>query len=290
MSQFAEPRESWRPMLLLLPAILFLTLFLFAPMISMLVTSLRVHIAGRGEVPDSWTVENYVRFLQDPFYWRILGRTLLISLEATVACVILGYPVSLFLSRQTGAWRAAFTTLILAPMLISVLVRALGWMLVLGREGLLNQVLRLIMSDPPVFLYTNTGVIIGLVQVFLPLMVLCILSSLLQIDPAVLRAAQDLGANDRQVFWRVTLPLSLPGMVAGSLLVFTLCSSSFAVPALLGGQRTKVMSYVVYESQVLLLNWPFGAAVTGILLLTVGLCVLLYQRWIERQRWSAALR
>jgi putative spermidine/putrescine transport system permease protein len=285
--RWRDRRGAW---LLLLPALLFLGAFLFTPMASMLVTSLRLHVAGRGEVPGSWTVENYARFLRDAFYWRILGRTLFISLEATAACLLLGYPAALFLSRRTGVWRGMLTTLILAPMMISVLVRALGWLLVLGREGVLSQGLRLVMPDPPVFLYTDTGVMIGLAQGLTPLMVLCILSSLLQIDPAVIRAAQDLGANPRQVFGRVTLPLSLPGVVAGCLLVFTLCSSAFAVPALLGGQRVKVMAYIVYENQVLLLNWAYGAAVTVILLVTVGLCVLLYQRWIERQRWSAALR
>lgn len=282
--------EVRRPWVLLAPILVLLVVFLFAPMASMLVTSLRIHVAGRGEVPGSWTAANYLRFLGDPFYWRILGRTLFISLKATLVALVLGYPVALFLSRRTGFWRGLFMTLILAPMLISVLVRALGWMLVLGREGLINQALRLIMREPPVLLYTDTGVMIGLAQGLTPLMVLCILSSLVQIDPSVVRAAQDLGANDRQVFWRVMAPLSLPGMVAGSLLVFTLCGSSFAVPALLGGQRVKVMAYIVYENQVLLLNWAYGAAVTVILLVTVGLCVLLYQRWIERQRWSAALR
>lgn len=283
-------RDSWLPWLLLVPALALLGAFLFAPLGSMLVTSFRSHVPGRGEVAGSWTLENYLRFLQDPFYWRILGRTLAISLKATLVCLLLGYPVALALGRRSGLSRAVLTTLILAPMLISVLVRALGWLLVLGREGVLSQLLRVFVHEPPMLLYTDTAVMIGLVQVFLPLMVLCLMTSLLQIDPTVIRAAQDLGANERQVFWRVTVPLTLPGMVAGSLLVFALCSSSFAVPALLGGQRVKVMAYVVYENQILLLNWAYGGAVTVILLVTLGLCVLLYQFWVERQRWSAALR
>jgi putative spermidine/putrescine transport system permease protein len=283
-------RESWLPWVLVVPALMLLGAFLFVPLASMLLTSFRIHVPGRGEIAGSWTLENYYRFLLDPFYWRILGRTLAISLKATIVCLLLGYPVAVALVRRSGLSRAVLTTLILAPMLISVLVRALGWLLVLGREGVLTQLLRIFVKDPTTLLYTDTAVIIGLIQVFLPLMALCIMTSLLQIDPTVTRAAQDLGANERQVFWRVTVPLTLPGIVAGSLLVFALCSSSFAVPALLGGQRVKVMAYFVYENQVLLLNWAYGSAVTVILLITLSLCVLLYQFWVERQRWSAMLR
>ncbi len=279
-------RFAW---LLLSPTLLVMGLFLVLPLAATVVNSFHEYRSGVGEIEDSFTLENYIRFLADPYYWGILGRTLLISLEATVASVVLGLPVAVYLTRQTGLWRAVLTTIILAPMLISIVVRALGWLVVLGREGLLVQILGLFMDRPPMLLYTEWAVLIGLLQVFLPLMVLCIMSALLQIDPAVMRAAADLGATARQVFWKVVAPLSVPGIVAGSLLVFTLCAGNFAIPALLGGSRTKVMAHMVYQNQVLLLNWPFGAVLTVILLVTVGVCVVLYQAWLRRQRWAAAL-
>jgi len=278
------------PWLLLSPALILLVGFVVVPMGLLVRNSFTLYTPGIGEVADTVTFANYLRFLTDSHYWGILLRTLRIAFEATIISLIFGYPVALFVMRQYGIVRAIITTIILAPMLINVLVRVLGWYIVLGREGIWARFMSLFFENPPSLLFTEMAVIIGLVQVYIPFMVLCLLSSLLQIDPILERAARDLGATDRQVFWKITAPLSLPGMVAGSVLTFVLCCGTFAVPALLGGQRIPVMAYAAYENQVLLLNWPFGAVLTIMLLLTVAASVMIYQVWLRNRRWGAVLR
>jgi putative spermidine/putrescine transport system permease protein len=186
------------------------------------------------------------------------------------------------------------TFFVIAPMLVSAVVRSYGWIIILGPNGLLSQALQMVGFGPTAgqFLYTETGVVIALTHVFLPFMVLSITGSLQQIDPALSRAARILGANEIKTFWRVILPLSLPGITAGSMIVFCLAASGFVTPALVGGARVPVMPYIVYKEGLLVLNWTLASAVAVILLLTTALVTATYMIWANRRtaRFAGAAR
>ena len=197
------------------------------------------------------------------------------------------------LSRRIRRRRRAYLTLvILAPLLISVVVRSFGWLVILGPNGLVNSALRgLGLIDEPLrLLYTETAIALGLVHVFLSFMVLSVAAALGRIDPAVLRAAASLGAGPIRTFLRVVLPLSLPGVAAGSVIVFTLSASAFITPALLGGPRVKVMSYLAYQQTMLLSDWPYGAAIALVLLAMTSAGVLVYLRLLESGRLGVVFR
>ena len=200
--------------------------------------------------------------------------------------------VAVYLSRATGRRRAYLTLVILAPLLISVVVRSFGWLVILGPNGLVNSALRgLGLIDEPLrLLYTETAITLGLVHVFLSFMVLSVATALGRIDPAVLRAAASLGAGPVRTFLRVVLPLSLPGVAAGSVIVFTLSASAFITPALLGGPRVKVMSYLAYQQTMLLSDWPYGAAIALVLLAMTSAGVLVYLRLLESGRLGVVFR
>jgi putative spermidine/putrescine transport system permease protein len=276
--------------LLVAPLAIFLALFL-APLVNLLVLSFFRFDRTTGALAEA-TIQNYAKFLTDPFYLGILWRTLKLALLTTAATLLLGYPVAYHLTRCSGRKRAYLTLLIVAPLLISVVVRSFGWLVILGPNGLVNALLTGlgIVADPLRLLYTETAIVVGLTHVFLSFMVLSVAASLERIDPALIRAAQNLGASERQAFMRVVLPLSLPGVAAGSLIVFTLAASAFITPALLGGPRVKVMSYLAYQQTLLLSDWPYGSAIAFILLALTGLCAFLYLRAMESGRYGVVFR
>ncbi len=277
-------------LLLAAPLAVFLALFL-APLVNLLVLSFFRFDRTTGSLAEA-TVQNYVKFLTDPFYLGILWRTLKLALLTTASTLVLGYPVAYHLTRCSGRKRAYLTLLIVAPLLVSVVVRSFGWLVILGPNGLVNSLLTGlgIIADPLRLLYTETAIVVGLTHVFLSFMVLSVAASLGRIDPALIRAAQNLGASERQAFLRVVLPLSLPGVAAGSLIVFTLAASAFITPALLGGPRVKVMSYLAYQQTLLLSDWPYGSAIAFILLVLTGLCAFLYLRALESGRFGVVFR
>ena len=284
-------RRRFVPWLLLVPPLaVFLALFL-VPLANLFVLSFFGFDRVTGRL-GGFTLTNYTKFLGDPFYLGILWRTFKIGLLATLAALVLGYPVAYYLSRASGRTRAYLMLGILAPLLVSVVVRSFGWLVILGPNGLVNATLvRLGLIDEPVrLLYTETAIVIGLTHVFLSFMVLSIAAALDRIDPALIRAAQNLGANPGQTFLRVVLPLSLPGVAAGCLIVFTLSTSAFITPALLGGPRVKVMSFLAYQQTLLLTDWPYGSAIAFILLALSGGAVLLYLRVLERGRFGVVFR
>ncbi|MBI2155424.1 MAG: ABC transporter permease [Candidatus Rokubacteria bacterium] len=272
------------------PLAVFVALFL-APLVNLFALSLFRFDRSVGVV-GGLTVENYTKFLGDPFYLGILWRTLRIGVLATLASLLLGYPLAYHMQRCRPRARAYLALLVLAPLLVSVVVRSFGWLVILGPNGLVNSLLVSsgIVRDPLRLLYTEGAIVVGLTHVFLSFMVLSIAAALARIDPALLRAAQNLGATERQTFFRVVLPLSLPGVAAGSLIVFTLSSSAFITPALLGGPRVKVMSYLSYQQTLLLSDWPYGAAIAFVLLGLVAGAVLVYLRVLESGRYGVVFR
>ena len=258
------------PYLLLGPNFIWLGLFLVGPLCLMLAISFRGYQAGVGILP-TWELGHYARFLGDPFYRGILWNTLALGLQVTVWSLVLGYPLAYALSGLRGVRRSLLYFAILLPLLTSAVVRTFGWMILLGNNGFINQSLQALgLTDAPIrMMYQMSGVVIALVEVLLPFMVLAIDAALLNVDPALGEAARNLGAGSVRTFLAVTLPLSVPGVLSGSVLVFTLAISAFVTPSLIGGPKIKVMPTLVYEQGVSLLNWPFGAAIAFVMLFVI---------------------
>lgn len=283
----ARRRRSWfpTPWVLVAPAALLYLLLFVSPFGNLTLYSFYDYSRLTGVIKVLST-KNYLRFWLDAFYLSILVRTLRVALIATVVTLLVGYPIAVFISRATPRVRGWVTLLILSPLLVSVVVRSFGWLIVLGPNGLIDSTLRAIGIADVKILHTETAIVIGLVNVFLPYLVLSVVASLQAIDPAVPRAAASLGAAPWRVFWHVTVPLSLPGILAGCLIVFSLGASAFVTPALLGGAEYKVLSVVIYQQTMILQNWPFGAAVAFALLLIVILLVTVQARLLERGRFG----
>ncbi len=248
-------------------------LLLFAPMGVLLVAFL-VSIAGL-----IWTsfarggVALYLELLGDPVIRSVLWRTVWIALVTTAICAVLGYPLALFLSRSKR--RNLWLILVISPWLVSIVVRTFGWMVLLGNRGVLNRTLMDagITEYPIRMLFTPTAVVVGLVHVFLPFMVIAILSALLQQDRKLEEASQILGGTRWQTFRRVTLPLSMPGVVGGCSLVLLLASGAIVTPLLLGGLRDRMLGTQIYTEMFQIYNFNRATAMAVILLVTAMVLV-----------------
>ncbi|MDF2681920.1 MAG: transporter permease protein [Brevibacillus sp.] len=267
--------------LLTAPAMIVLLGVFLIPMLLMLLLSFQ-------DENEAFSLQNYALFVQDPFYVQILWRTIRVSLWTVLATLVLGYPVAMYMAQATGKMRGIVTMLILAPHLISVVIRNFGWVVVLGDKGWINESLIAlgIIEQPLRLLYNELGVVIGLTDSFIAYMVLAIATSMYAIDPSLNKAASILGASRVRTFFSVTLPLSLPGIIAGTTLVFSLSMSAFVTPALMGGTSVKVMPVIAYEQIMATLNWPLGAALAFLLLGSTIVLVTLYTKLIETKRYK----
>nr|WP_213585011.1 ABC transporter permease [Paenibacillus sp. J2TS4] len=269
------------PLLLLAPAMIILLGVFIIPMIYIFLLSFQ-------DEEQQFTIANYLLFVQDPYYLQIMWRTIKVSLLTVISCLVLAYPVALFMSKASGKVRGFVTFLIISPHLISVVIRNFGWVVILGDKGWINNTLiKLgIIQEPLRLLYNELGVIIGLTDAFIVYMVLAIATSLYSVDPSLHKAAGILGASRFTTFLTITLPLSLPGIVAGTTLVFSLSMSAFVTPALMGGTSVKVMPVITYEKIMATLNWPLGAALAFLLLGSTVALVTLFTRLVETKRYK----
>jgi ABC-type spermidine/putrescine transport system permease subunit I len=276
-----------RALLLLCPALLLMAIFFVAPIMTMLLASL--HRTQAGITGSDLTLANYVRFLSDTVYYRVVWRTLQLGLIVTFCCLILGFPLAYSLARTRGSARRGLAVmLLLFPLMTSVVVRSYGWTILLGETGLVTAVLTgLGLAREPVrLLYTDTGTIIALVEVLLPFMVLSLMAVIQTVHRNLEEAARSLGAGVGRVFLDVVLPLSMPGVAAGSMLVFILAIGAFVTPALIGGARTLVIPMLVYQQAMVVVDWPFAAAISFIFLIFVLLLVRLLAYFLEsHRRW-----
>lgn len=264
-------RRAWRPFLLLAPSLAILV-GVFAVPLGLLGRYSFYHTGPGGVMVPAWTLEQYSRFLLDAHHLRILGTTLGLALEVTLVTAVLGYPLAYGIARMRSPRRRALgVTALLIPLMTSVVVRSYGWMILLASTGVVNATLvgAGLVSRPLQFLFTRTGVVIALAEVLLPVMVLSLLPVLQSLDIALEEASQSLGAGPLSTFRHIILPLSLPGLVSGSVLVFVLSVGAFATPRLVGGPTTDVITVFIYEQTLSLLNWPFGAAAAWVLLVLV---------------------
>ncbi len=249
-------------LLLVLPLLLYLLVLYALPVAGMML---------RSVAEPHWTLANYAALLHDRIYALVLWITLRISLVVTIVVLLLGYPVAYMLARLPPARSNLLMILVLLPFWSSILVRSYAWMVLLGRNGIINQLLLAsgMTSEPIRLLNTTFAVYVAMVHVLLPFMILPLYAALRGIDPALLRAAASLGARPSAVFRRIVLPLSLPGISAGCLLVFILALGFYITPALVGSPRDLMMAILI-QQQIDLFNWPLGSAL-GVVLLAAAL-------------------
>jgi len=258
---------------LLLPATLFLLIAFAGPVVFLGWTSLSGRRGGLG-------FDQYRRFLLDPFYRGFLTETVIISLVTTALCVALAYPLAYQLARAGTRVRSLLLMLLIAPLMIGDVVRGYGWLIALGDYGVLNQLLLGlgVLTKPVRLIFTPTGVVIGLVQVLLPFMVLPLAAAIGAISVDLEEASLSLGARPGRIFRKILLPLTLPGLAAGIVIVFALAMGSFAIPMFLGGVRVKMVGPLVFQQAMLTVDWPFAAAVSSVLFATSLLLLVVYTR------------
>lgn len=269
----------------LLPARVWIGIFFAVPLGIVLAYSFLTR-GDYGGVELPWTAESYLR-LVDPIYLGILWRSVWVATVASMFCAILGFPLALFIAKS-GKWKGLYLQLVLLPFWTSFLIRTYAWMFLLRDTGLINTVLlglHLIQKPLPL-LYNEGAVLAGLVYNFLPFFVLPVFASLEKMDTTLLEAAADLGAGSWRSLWRVTIPLSMPGIVAGTVLVFIPCLGSYLVPDLLGGGKTVMLGNLVQNQFTSARDWPFGAAASFTLL---GGCALLAMVLLRNKRIRSVL-
>jgi len=267
----ALARRNWSTLVLLGPPLLFLVVAFAFPLARV--------IWGSFFAPD-FTLQFYERMWTVPVYGRVFWITLKISALTTLFCILLGYPAAYFLASVRPGTRQMLLLCVIVPFFLSVLVRNYIWMILLQKTGLLNQALaRLgLVREPLDLMYNETGVLIAMVNMLLPYVIFPVLSSLLAIPPELRQASASLGAGAVRTFWRVTLPLSLPGVAAGGLLVFIVALGFFITPALLGGPKQMMISNLIEFSVRQVLNWPFAFALADTLLVGTLLLYFAYVR------------
>ena len=269
--------------LLILPALLLVAVFLGVPYLNIVVMSFRTPSTAAPYAPG-FTLTSYTKALSDPLYIGILWRTLRISVLVTALCLLVGYPVSYHMARTRSRFRGLLFAAILSPLLVGVVIRCYGWIILLANNGLINVTLRQwgFIGRPLPMLYNEFGVTLGLVHIYLPFMILPLLSAIQGINPSLEEAARSLGASRIWVMRHVVWPLSASGVQSGTVLVFVLSVSSYVTPVVLGGSRVQMMAPIVVQQLDETFLWPFGTALAIVLAITGALSVVAWFRITQR--------
>jgi putative spermidine/putrescine transport system permease protein len=278
--------RDWTSISLMIGPALLISLFFFVvPMLVVLANSLSAPEAGDRTV---LTFANYLQVLTDGFYWEVLGRTLRISAFITAAALLLGYPAALYLYFSKSRWRRVFLFIIVSPLFVSVIVRTYGWIILFSPNGPINALL------PEGYklrlLHTQYAIVIGLMHVYIPFMVLSLNASMANIDKRLLTAAASLGASSYRIFRDVFFPLSLPGVLSGCIIVFSISMTAFTTPILLGGVKNKTTPYLIYQENLLLSRWGLGSALAFVLLVITLAIVFALTRLTKRDHDQMVLQ
>lgn len=274
-----ERRDVVRYLVILLPAILVLLALFVYPLLGLVDRSVYRPRVG-------YTLEFYSRIWRVPVYLQVIGRTFRISAFVTLICLALGYPLAYLLATLRPRIARLLMIVVVLPFFTSIIVRTYAWMVLLGRNGIVNQYLTWsgLTQGPLPLLYNQGGVLIGMTYVLLPYMVLTVYSVMGGIDPGLIRAAHSLGASRWQAFRRVFLPLSLPGIAGGTLLVFILSLGFFITPALMGGPSDVMIAMLIEREVEFTLNWSFASALAVILLVLTLIGFVAYNRIVRLER------
>ncbi len=271
---------------------LFLAVWFLWPVLSMIYLSFSAR-SVEGVMVDGFTIENYRRLFATDLYFRILLRTIRIAAMTCLIAALLAYPLAIAIARGGPSLARLVTITILAPLLVNVVVRSYGWQTILNKTGALAWVLKSVgISAPPVLLYTEWAVLIACVHVYLPFMVMPLATAISRIEPTVEEAARVAGANRATVFLRVIFPLSLPGLAVGMSLVFSLAAAAYVTPQILGGNFSPLLGTLIEQQMLTLNDWPFGAAISSLLIAMVLLVNLVFLKLVNRRfaRWTAGAR
>lgn len=273
------------PGLVLVSPLLLILLFAFiAPVLLMVPLSLREYVPGSG-ISANWTLANYTSIVTDEYFREVVVRTLVLGFGVTAICLLLGYPLAYFIAHSGPTMRLTLTMLVIFPMLLNLVVRSFGWIALLANRGLINNLLIDVgLIERPIRMMFNLfGLLVGMSHIFLPFMVLMLVPAIQAIPKDVQSAAYTLAASRLRVFWSITLPMSAPGILSGSILVFVLTISALVTPRMLGGPTYKVMATLIYDDFLQTLDWPAGAAMsfalTALTMLVIGVCSRLMKRW-----------
>jgi len=268
------------------PPLLWVSLFLFLPYLLMFCYSFW-SVSQAQAIVHSWSLENYHQLVKVEVYWQTLLRSMWIAARVTLLSLLLGYPLAYFLSFRASVRKDLFYQLVIIPLWVSYLVRAYAWKTILGSEGVLNTLLQYahLTSHPLDFLlYSPFAVVLTLTHIYTPFTFLPIYASLEHIPRNLVEASHDLGASSVQTFWRVILPLSIPGVLAGATFAFVLSLGDFLAPLLLGGPSGIMISNIVVSLFGAAYNWPLGAAISFCMLILV-VALLFFSERLEK-RWS----
>jgi ABC-type spermidine/putrescine transport system permease subunit I len=272
-----ERRETLRHVLMLLPAVLVLAVLFAYPLLG---------IVNRSVYKAGYTLDMYRQIFRVPVYLQVILATFKVSALVTMVCLALGYPLAYMLATRRPRTAQLLMIIVVLPFFTSIIVRTYAWMVLLGRNGIVNQYLMALgFADKPLLLlYNQGGVVIGMSYVLLPYMVLTVYSVMRSIDPRLVRAAHSLGASRLQAFRRVFLPLSLPGIAGGTLLVFILSLGFFITPALMGGPGDMMIAMLIEREVEITLNWSFASALAVILLALTLVGFTGYNRIVRLER------
>lgn len=252
---------------LMLPASALVLVFLALPLLLLFRYSLNRFVPGQFMV-EAMTLENYVKVFSDPYYYAVLKTTLLMAIGVTGVCLVAGFPAALYLARTSARFKAILILAVIMPLFVGNAVRAAGWMVAFGQKGIVNYLAELLAptTAPLTIMYTPGAVLVGIISVNLPFVVLTLQSVLEGIDRTSEEAALSLGATPFAAWRLVTLPLAIPGVLAAGVLCFILTMNAYATPVLLGGPRFQMMAPVVANEVLNQNNWPFGAALSFVLM------------------------
>lgn len=279
------------PWMLLSPSLTAIGFLLVIPMAFIVVYSFWLRTAtGADQV--GFYLNNWREVLGDPFYRDILFQTFQIAFYTTIGCILIGYIPAYFVANTRMRSKTFLLLLLMLPFWISYIIRTMSWINILGTSGAVNALLIWlgIIDQPLDMLYNRTTVVLGLIHYLLPFMILNVYVSLEGIDKNLTEAAQSLGCNGFQAFRQVTLPLSLPGLAAGSLLCFVLAAGTYITPLILGGPRDAMFANLVYEAIITQLNWPLGSALSLVLLALLGILVVIYTRYLGVDQIAKSFR
>ncbi|UUZ82449.1 ABC transporter permease [Paenibacillus sp. P26] len=257
--------------LLLLPGLLFLTVFMVVPIL--------LTIGSTFFENGQPSLGGYMHFFKDPYFLKILLTTLRVSLVTTFLCILLGFPVAYYISRQGPRRKGLLLALAIFPPLTSSVVRSFSWMIILGKKGSLNNALIALglIKEPLDILYTPTAMMIGLIHLFLPLIIITLVGVMENIDPDLIKAAESLGAGRFTAFRKVIVPLSVPGLIIGSILVFVGSLTAYTTPALLGGKR-RVISTFLYQNAITLNDWYLASVIATIMMVITFVIIALMNK------------